>query len=113
MLIVFVLIIRTLSGISFLYPGKHPIASYWFFRKDSLRERIQPMENQSFTDVDRSGVLDLMKQGAQVVEVLSADAYRKAHIAGALNLPLGQIDRSTADRFSLDQPIVLYCYDYQ
>jgi rhodanese-related sulfurtransferase len=63
--------------------------------------------------VDREGVLRLQSQGAQVVEVLPADEYEWMHIAGAVNLPLKQLDRETARRLDPSRPVVTYCNDFQ
>ncbi len=71
------------------------------------------MANREPTDIDRNGVLDLMKRGGQVVDVLTSEEYSKSHIAGAVNIPLKQINRSTADRLDWNQQVIVYCYDYQ
>ncbi len=71
------------------------------------------MTEVQLTDIDRRGVLDLMKQDVPIVDVLSEEEYRKAHLAGAINMPLRSIGRDTAGRLDPTQPIVVYCYDYQ
>jgi rhodanese-related sulfurtransferase len=63
--------------------------------------------------VDREGVRRLRSQGAQVVEVLPADEYEWMHIAGALNLPLKQLNAETAGRLDRSRPVVTYCNDFQ
>ena len=49
-------------------------------------------------------------QGAQLVEVLPAGDYDWAHLPGAVNLPLKELD---ARRGQLDRsrPVIVYCYD--
>ena len=71
------------------------------------------MAQPGLIDIDRDGVLDMMKRGAQVVEVLTEKEYQRSHIAGAISIPLGQINRTTADRLDWDRPVILYCFDYQ
>jgi rhodanese-related sulfurtransferase len=63
--------------------------------------------------VDRNQVQELIKHGAQLVEVLSFKQYQRAHLPGAMNLPLAKLNRRTAAEFDKDRPIIVYCYDYQ
>ena len=61
--------------------------------------------------IDRQAVFDLMKRGIPAVDVLGEKEYQKSHIAGAINIPLKKIDRSTADRLAWDEPVIVYCHD--
>ena len=63
--------------------------------------------------VDRNQVQDLVRHGAKLVEVLSSKQYQEAHLPSAVNLPLHKLNRLTAAEFDKDQPIIVYCYDYQ
>jgi rhodanese-related sulfurtransferase len=63
--------------------------------------------------IDREGVRRLREQGAQVVEVLPKAEYDWKHIAGAINLPLKELNRETADRLDHSRPVVTYCNDFQ
>jgi rhodanese-related sulfurtransferase len=54
---------------------------------------------------------ELLDQGAQLVEVLPEDEYREAHLPGAINIPLKELDRETAARLDSDRPVVVYCWD--
>lgn len=65
------------------------------------------------TDIDRNEVQRLTADGAQLVEVLPADEYADAHLAGALNLPVKKLDRDTAQQLDKARPVIVYCYDYQ
>ena len=71
------------------------------------------MTEVQLTDIDRREVLNLMKQDVPIVDVLPEEEYRKAHLAGAIHIPLGEIGRDTADRLDPTQPLIVYCYDYQ
>jgi rhodanese-related sulfurtransferase len=62
---------------------------------------------------DRDGVQRLLSEGAQLVEVLPRAEYEEEHIAGAINLPLKELNRRTADQLDRTRPIVVYCNDYQ
>jgi rhodanese-related sulfurtransferase len=63
--------------------------------------------------VDRDEVRRLAAAGAHVVDVLPRRTYRDLHIAGALNIPLGELDRKAAEELSRNgRSIVVYCHDY-
>lgn len=64
-------------------------------------------------NVDRDVVMELVAEGARVVEVLPSREYDWAHLPGALSLPLRSMDPSVVRR-SLDfgRPIVVYCHDH-
>lgn len=64
-------------------------------------------------DILREEVRRLVAAGAQLVDVLDADAYRQEHIAGALSLPLDQLTRERAARdLRRDRPVIVYCNDW-
>jgi rhodanese-related sulfurtransferase len=65
------------------------------------------------TDIDKETVRLMVEVGAQLVEVLSKEQYELAHLAGALHIPLKDIDQLTEDRLKRDEPVIVYCYDYQ
>ena len=65
------------------------------------------------TIVDRQEVQHLRdEQDAQLVDVLPVDEYDDEHIAGAINVPLKQLNATTAGRLDRTRPIITYCHDY-
>ena len=55
----------------------------------------------------------LRDEGAQIVEVLPKDEYDWAHIPGAINLPLKELDGATAAaKLDRERQLVVYCHDY-
>jgi rhodanese-related sulfurtransferase len=54
---------------------------------------------------------DLIDGGAQVVEVLPEDDYSPAHLPGAVNLPLRELDEQHAAVLDRTRPVVVYCWD--
>lgn len=60
------------------------------------------------TDIDRSALLDLIEQGAQVVDVLPDAEYEAQHIPGAISIPLRRLDAGTALVLRRDKPVVVY-----
>jgi len=54
---------------------------------------------------------ELIERGAQVVEVLGPDDYAPAHLPGAINLPLRQLDKESTVVLDHARPVVVYCWD--
>jgi rhodanese-related sulfurtransferase len=65
------------------------------------------------TDIQRDEVQRLVAGGAPLVEVLPAEEYEAEHIAGAINIPLPQLNRQTTAPLQQDHPIIVYCHDAQ
>lgn len=63
------------------------------------------------TVVDRDRLLELLAQGAQLVEVLPRDEYDEEHLPDALWLPLKTIDGGLATMLDRGRPVVVYCWD--
>ena len=61
--------------------------------------------------VDHREVQALIARRAQVVDVLPAHEYRRAHIAGAIHLPLSRMLAEAERILTRDRPIVVYCRD--
>jgi rhodanese-related sulfurtransferase len=49
-------------------------------------------------------------QQAQLVEVLPADDFDWAHLPGAVNLPLKELDARTG-QLDRSRPVIVYCHD--
>jgi rhodanese-related sulfurtransferase len=60
--------------------------------------------------IGRDQVAALTGEDAQLVEVLPADRYRWAHLPGAVNLPLKELDGRLAE-LDRSRPIIVYCRD--
>ncbi len=65
------------------------------------------------TGIGRSGVQELLAAGAQLVEVLPRDEYEDEHLPGAINIPLKELNRETAQQLERSRPLIVYCYGYQ
>ena len=63
-------------------------------------------------EIGRDEVRRLIDEGAQIVEVLPRAEYEWAHIRGAVNLPLTELDER-AEQLDRERPVVVYCNDYQ
>jgi rhodanese-related sulfurtransferase len=65
------------------------------------------------TGIDRHEVQLLLDEGAQLVEVLPSAEYEEEHLPGAINIPLKELNRETMRQLKRDQPVIVYCHDYQ
>ena len=65
------------------------------------------------TIIDRARVQRLMREGAQIVDVLPSEEFAEEHLPGAVNIPLKELDESSAARLRKDRPVVVYCHDLQ
>ena len=65
------------------------------------------------TTIDREQVQKLTAADAQLVEVLPREEYDEEHLSGAINIPLKELNRDTAQRLERSQPVIVYCHDYQ
>ncbi len=60
------------------------------------------------TNIDRDDVQRLLRDGAQLVEVLPPQEYEDEHLAGAVNIPLKSLDRETTAALERDRPTIVY-----
>lgn len=63
------------------------------------------------TPIGRSDVQRLMRESAQVVEVLPASEYERDHLPGALSMPLRTIDEQARRKLDPARAVVVYCWD--
>jgi len=64
--------------------------------------------------VERDEVQRLIsEESAQLVEVLPAEDFDKEHIAGAINIPLKELDERAPGELDRERPVIVYCNDYQ
>jgi rhodanese-related sulfurtransferase len=66
------------------------------------------------TSIDRDEVRRLIaEEDALLVEVLPATDYEKEHITGAINIPLKELDERAPYELDSEQPVIVYCNDFQ
>ncbi len=63
--------------------------------------------------IEREDVQRLVQAGARLVEVLGPPEYEREHLPGGINIPLGKIDAEAPERLRKDEPVIVYCNDYQ
>ena len=64
-------------------------------------------------NINRNEVQTLLKNGAQLVEVLGSKQYEWAHLPQAINIPLWKLDTETTANLKKDVAVIVYCHDYQ
>ena len=63
--------------------------------------------------IDRTRLQELLRDGAQLVDVLPAKDYEAEHLPGAINIPLKVLGRETVQQLGATRPVIVYCHDYQ
>jgi rhodanese-related sulfurtransferase len=61
--------------------------------------------------IDLSRLNLLLDGGAQLVEVLPAAEYAEEHLPGAINIPLKNLDATSAEQLDRAKSVVVYCWD--
>jgi rhodanese-related sulfurtransferase len=51
-------------------------------------------------------------EAAQLVDVLPRDEYDREHIAGAISLPIKQLNAETVALLDRSRPVITYCHDF-
>ena len=65
------------------------------------------------TEIHRTDVHRLIAGGALLADVLPPAEYESEHLAGAVSMPLKELDGDRAAGIDRNQPIIVYCWDYQ
>jgi len=63
------------------------------------------------TRVDIDRMLELVGDGAVLVDVLPSALFEEVHLPGARSLPLATMTRADLEEYDRGHPIVLYCFD--
>ena len=63
-------------------------------------------ENKGFEIIDTNQAIDIINNGAILIDVRTSEEYNREHIPNAVNIPLDQIDTIGYDKAS---KIIVYC----
>jgi len=80
----------------------------------TLRERLrslfggEPADGRIGAKVNAARALDLVKDGATLVDVRENNEWKSGHAPRAVHIPLGQIDQG-ARRLTKSRPVVVVC----
>ena len=61
--------------------------------------------------IGRDRVIELVADGAQLVEALPTHEYDEEHLPGAIHLPIKSLTADTASILDLERPVIVYCWD--
>ncbi len=64
-------------------------------------------------EISREDVRRFVEAGAQLVDVLPREEYEEEHLAGAISIPLKELDAETTAGLRKDAPVIVYCHDLQ
>jgi rhodanese-related sulfurtransferase len=65
-----------------------------------------------FERIERAEVQRLLGEGGQLVEVLPRGEYEYEHLAGAVNIPLRELDERAPQELDRTRPVIVYCNDF-
>ena len=63
------------------------------------------------TGIGRDELGELTGRQAQMAEVLPIGDYDWAHLSGAVNIPLKELDARTG-QLDRSRPVIVYCHDW-
>ncbi|HEX6175989.1 MAG TPA: rhodanese-like domain-containing protein [Candidatus Binatia bacterium] len=63
--------------------------------------------------IDRDELKQRVNDGAHLVEVLPAKEFARAHLPGAINIPLAKFSEKTVADLDKKNATIVHCYDYQ
>ena len=63
--------------------------------------------------LSRDELQQRVTEGANLVEVLPAKEFARAHLPGAINIPLAKISEKITAVLDKKKATIVYCYDYQ
>lgn len=64
--------------------------------------------------IDRHEVQRLIAaEGATLIDAMPRREYDAEHIAGAINLPIKELNAETSAHLSKSDPVIVYCWDMQ
>jgi rhodanese-related sulfurtransferase len=62
--------------------------------------------------IERAEVQRLLDAGGQLVEVLPREEYEHEHLAGAVHIPLRELDERAPRELDPTRPVIVYCNDF-
>jgi rhodanese-related sulfurtransferase len=63
--------------------------------------------------ISRDELQQKVNDGAHLVEVLPSEEFARAHLPGAINIPLARLSEKTIASLDKKKATIVYCYDYQ
>ena len=63
--------------------------------------------------ISRDELKQRVNDGAHLIEVLPAKEFARAHLPGAINIPLAKLSEKSVARLDKKNMTIVHCYDYQ
>jgi rhodanese-related sulfurtransferase len=63
--------------------------------------------------VSRDELQQRVEDGAHLVDVLPAKEFARAHLPGAINIPLAKLSKGSITGLDKKKATIVHCYDYQ
>ncbi|HUC98160.1 MAG TPA: rhodanese-like domain-containing protein [Candidatus Polarisedimenticolaceae bacterium] len=63
--------------------------------------------------ISRDELQQRVHDGAHLIEVLPAKEFARAHLPGAINIPLAKFSEKTVANMDKKNATIVHCYDYQ
>jgi rhodanese-related sulfurtransferase len=63
--------------------------------------------------ITRDELQKRVEDGASLIEVLPAEEFARAHLPGAINIPLARLSEKTIASLDKKRTTIVHCYDYQ
>ena len=63
--------------------------------------------------ISRDELRQRVNDGAHLIEVLPAKEFARAHLPGAINIPLAKLSEKTVASLNKNNATIVHCYDYQ
>lgn len=54
-------------------------------------------------------ILNLLRQGAKIIDVRTQSEFMGGHVAGAINIPLGELEKRMSEIREIKEPLILCC----
>jgi rhodanese-related sulfurtransferase len=63
--------------------------------------------------IELDEVRRMIGDGAQLLDVMSREAYEDSHLPGAIHISVKELDEASAARLDRDRPVITYCSNHQ
>lgn len=102
--------VRSVPAFVVFHQGQPVGGKVGALKRNELRQLIEPVLPRAAGALKPNEVLQLFKAGKiSLVDVRETPVFARAHIEGAISLPLDEIESRLAELHMLPTPAVLYC----
>jgi hypothetical protein len=88
------------------------VGAWWYERSSGAIDEFRSGKPM-LTEIGRGDVQRMTADGAQLVDARSGEDFDNEHIAGAVSIPVKELDRETTRQLDKARPVITYCWDTQ